>query len=234
MEDAAHALEANYRGRPLGSLGQLATFSFHETKNVQCGEGGALVINDPRLVARAEVIQEKGTDRSRFFRGEVDKYTWQDLGSSYLLSEVAAAFLWAQLEHAQEITEERQETWRAYYDALAPLEQEGLLRMPVVPPDCVHSGHLFYVLLPTAESRDEAIRGLADRGVHAVFHYLPLHSSPGGRRFGKLGGPVPVTVDASARLLRLPIWAKMGDERVNHVIQSVHRVIGGYVRSPGR
>ncbi len=221
IEDAAHSVEASLDGRPLGSIGHLGTVSFHETKNQHCGEGGALLVNDSRLVARAEVIQEKGTDRNRFFRGEVDKYTWQDTGSSYLLSEVAAAFLWAQLEHAERITEERRATWARYYDALGGVEQEGLLRRPVVPPGCVHSGHLFYVLLPTTELRDRMLADLRARGVHAVFHYLPLHASPGGQRFGRLGGPVPVTVDASMRLMRLPLWAGLGDARVRTVIDAV-------------
>jgi dTDP-4-amino-4,6-dideoxygalactose transaminase len=221
IEDAAHSIDAWYDGRSLGSIGQLATLSFHETKNLQCGEGGALLVNDPALVSRAEVIQEKGTDRSRFFRGEVDKYTWQDVGSSYLLSEVATAFLWAQLEHASEITAERRAIWECYNDALGGLEAEGLLRRPVVPEGCLHSGHLFYLLMPTGDLRDCMIQALAERGVHAVFHYLPLHSSPAGRRFGKLGGPVPVTESVSARLLRLPLWAGLGDARVETVIEAV-------------
>jgi dTDP-4-amino-4,6-dideoxygalactose transaminase len=225
IEDAAHSIGASLDGRPLGSFGDTATVSFHETKNVQCGEGGALLVNDPRLVARAEVIQEKGTDRSRFFRGEIDKYTWQDTGSSYLLSEVATAFLWAQLEHATQITAERRAIWERYYDALEPLEEEGLLRRPITPPGCVHSGHLFYVLLTTADLRDEMLQALSERGVHAVFHYLPLHASPGGRRFGRLGGPVPVTIDASARLLRLPLWAGLGDARTQAVIDAVSAAV---------
>jgi len=222
IEDAAHSIAASCDGQPLGSVGQLSTFSFHETKNLQCGEGGALLVNDPGLVARAEVIQEKGTDRSRFFRGEVDKYTWQDVGSSYLLSEVAAAFLWAQLENAAEVTAERRAIWDHYYHALAPLEDDGLLRRPVVPPGCVHSGHLFYILLPTGAMRDRVLSELNERGVHAVFHYLPLHASPGGQRFGRVGGPVPVTEDASVRLLRLPLWAGLGESRVETVIEAVN------------
>lgn len=221
IEDAAHSLEASYNGRPLGSLGDLATLSFHETKNLQCGEGGALLVNDPGLVARAEVIQEKGTDRSRFFRGEVDKYTWQDTGSSYLLSEVATAFLWAQLERAASITAERRAIWDRYYNALEPLEEEGLLRRPIVPPGCIHSGHLFYVLLPTGETRDQVLQALNESGVHAVFHYLPLHASPGGERFGRIGGPVPVTNDVSTRLLRLPLWMGLGETDIQTVIDAV-------------
>lgn len=222
VEDAAHSIDATYHGRPLGSFGHLATFSFHETKNVQCGEGGALLINDLQLVARAEVIQDKGTDRSRFFRGEVDKYTWQDIGSSYLLSEVASAFLWAQLEHTERITSERRAIWNRYFEALEPLEQEGLLRRPIVPPGCHHSGHLFYLLFPTETWRDHTLRALSERGVHAVFHYLPLHDSPGGQRYGRLGGPVTVSDDISSRLLRLPLWAGLGEERTEAIIDAVH------------
>lgn len=221
IEDAAHALEATYHGRPLGSFGHLATLSFHETKNVQCGEGGALLVNSPNLVGRAEIVQEKGTNRSRFFRGEVDKYTWLDLGSSYLLSEVATAFLWAQLEATEAITLERRAIWQHYYESLAPLEEQGLARRPVVPGACRHSGHLFYLLMETQELRDRMIDGLRDHGTHAVFHYLPLHTSPGGRRFGRLGGPVPVTDDVSGRLLRLPLWSGMGEERTQRVTDAV-------------
>ncbi len=225
IEDAAHSIEAAYRGKPLGSIGHLAAFSFHETKNVQCGEGGALMVNNPELIGRAEVIQEKGTDRSRFFRGEIDKYTWQDVGSSYLLSEVAAAFLWAQLEHAPKITLERRAIWDRYYDAFASLEADGLLRRPIVPPGCQHSGHLFYMLLPTGKNRDEVLQRLLGRGVHAVFHYLPLHSSPAGRRLGKLSAPVPVTDDVTLRLLRLPIWVGMSGQQVDFIVESVQQVL---------
>lgn len=225
IEDAAHAIEATYHNRALGSIGHLSTFSFHETKNVQCGEGGALLINDQRLIQRAEVIQEKGTDRSQFFRGEIDKYTWRDTGSSYLLSEVASAFLWAQLEHAKRITAERRAIWRHYYEALEPLEHDGLLRRPVVPSSCDHSGHLFYVLLPTGAARDSTLDALCDRGIYAVFHYLPLHDSPGGKRFGRLGGKVPVSENVSSRLLRLPLWAGLGETRIETVIDAVRSSI---------
>ncbi len=227
IEDAAHSVEASYHGRPLGSIGDLATLSFHETKNLQCGEGGALLVNNPGLVARAEIIQEKGTDRSRFFRDEVDKYTWQDTGSSYLLSEIATAFLWAQLERAIEITIERRAIWDQYYDALGSLEEAGILRRPVVPAGCIHSGHLFYILLPSEELRNRMLQALGEHGVHAVFHYLPLHASPGGKRFGRLGGPVSVTDDVSGRLLRLPLWAGLGDSGVQAVINALNTSVRG-------
>jgi dTDP-4-amino-4,6-dideoxygalactose transaminase len=223
VEDAAHALPGSRDGRQLGSIGHLATFSFHETKNVQCGEGGALVINDASLVARAEIIQEKGTDRARFFRGQTDKYTWRDIGSSYLLSEVAAAFLWAQLVHIESITSERRAIWAQYHQAFEPLERAGLVRRPVVPEGCVHSGHLYYLLVPRPPLRDDFIAALQTRGVHAVFHYVPLHRSPAGVALGRSHGHLPVTDDVSGRLVRLPMWAGLGDERVTRVIDAVEQ-----------
>lgn len=225
VEDAAHSLPGVWRDRQLGSIGHLATFSFHETKNVQCGEGGALVINDESLIERAEIVQEKGTDRARFFRGEVDKYTWRDVGSSYLLSEVAAAFLWAQLEHVDEITIERRAIWEHYQDAFAQLEVDGLVQRPLVPEDCVHSGHLYYLLLPDRDDRDRFIAALKTHGVHAVFHYVPLHTSPAGRRLGRQASPLLITEDASARLVRLPIWSGLGTDRAERVVEAVHDVI---------
>jgi dTDP-4-amino-4,6-dideoxygalactose transaminase len=221
IEDAAHSLPASWNGVPLGSIGHLSTFSFHETKNVHCGEGGALAINDPDLVERAEIVQEKGTDRSQFFRKEIDKYTWQDLGSSYLLSEVGAAFLWAQLERLDEITAERREIWTRYHEAFADLEQTGVVRRPIVPQGCEHSGHLYYLLTPSAASRDRLIQRLAEDGVRSVFHYTPLHDSPAGSRLGRTPYPISVTQSASARLLRLPLWSGMGDHAIDRVIDAV-------------
>jgi dTDP-4-amino-4,6-dideoxygalactose transaminase len=225
IEDAAHALPAALDGRPLGSIGRLAAFSFHETKNVHCGEGGALVVNDDRLIAPAEIVQEKGTDRARFFRGEVDRYTWRGLGSSYLMSEVAAAFLWAQLEAIESITARRQDIWHRYHEALEPLEAQGLARRPVVPAGATHSAHLYYLLLPRADLRDPFIAAMREEGVHVVFHYVPLHSSPAGRRLGRAAGNLRVTEDVSARLVRLPLWAGLADEEVELVIQAVARSI---------
>lgn len=225
VEDAAHSLPGTKHGRQLGSVGHLATFSFHETKNVQCGEGGALVVNDTALIARAEIIQEKGTDRAQFFRGHVDKYTWRDIGSSYLLSEVAAAFLWAQLLHVDQITAERREIWDLYHAAFAELEASGSLRRPIVPDGCVHSGHLYYLLLPTAELRVEFIDALETMGIHAVFHYVPLHESPAGIALGRQNGPLPVTEDLSRRLVRLPLWGGLGSDRAQRVIEAVYRAV---------
>jgi dTDP-4-amino-4,6-dideoxygalactose transaminase len=231
IEDAAHSLPATWRGRPLGSIGELSTFSFHETKNVQCGEGGALVINHGPLVARAEVLQEKGTDRALFFRGEADKYTWRDVGSSYLLSDIAAAFLWAQMKHMDAITTARRAIWTRYHEAFAELEERGWVRRPVVPDDCVHSGHLYYLLLPTARDRDAFIVDLAARGVHAVFHYVPLHSSPAGQRFGRATGSMTVTDDVSSQLVRLPLWVGL-EQRQDEVIDAVFAACRAVITAP--
>ncbi len=206
IEDAAQGILSTYRGRPVGSLGHLAAFSFHETKNVISGEGGALLINDPEYIERAEIIREKGTNRSRFFRGEVDKYTWVDIGSSYLPGELIAAFLWAQLEEAERITERRVAIWDAYHAWATSLEDRGLVRRPIVPVHCVRNAHMYYLLMPTPSARDEFIRHLKDLDVGAVFHYVPLHSSPAGRRYGRTSGDMAVTDEMSARLVRLPLW----------------------------
>lgn len=206
IEDAAQALLSTYRNRPLGNFGQMAALSFHETKNVTCGEGGALLINDPALVARAEVLREKGTDRAKFIRNEVDRYTWVDVGSSYLPGELAAAFLLAQLEHAESITERRRAIWRRYYDALGGLERNSRFRRPFVPADCRGNAHLFYVLLAHADERASVLESLRASGVQAVFHYVPLHSSPAGMRHARASGTLQVTEDIAARLIRLPIW----------------------------
>lgn len=225
VEDAAQAILSSESGRPLGSRGALAALSFHETKNVMCGEGGALIVNDERFVERAEIVQEKGTNRRRFFRGGVDKYTWVDIGSSYLLSEIAAAFLWAQLEDADSITMRRLSIWDRYHAAFADLEQREQLRRPVVPPSRQHNAHMYYVLLPTGQRRDAFISDLAAAGVHSVFHYVPLHSSRAGQAYGRGAGPMAVTDDASARLARLPLWAGMDDAVVEQVIAAVESCV---------
>jgi dTDP-4-amino-4,6-dideoxygalactose transaminase len=224
IEDAAHALMASYKGRPLGGFGHLATFSFHETKNLISGEGGALVINDERLVERAEIIWEKGTNRSQFSRGRVDKYTWMDIGSSFLPGELTAAFLWAQLEEAEPITSCRLELWNRYHHALPSLEALGL-RGPVIPAECGHNAHLFYVLLPLPTHRNEVLADLNSRGVNAVFHYVPLHSSPAGQRFGRATGSMSVTDDVSARLIRLPLWVGMSEDATHTVVERVRESV---------
>jgi len=216
IEDAAQALLSSYKGRALGSIGHLAAFSFHETKNVMSGEGGALAINDERYLERAEILWQKGTNRSAFARGTVDKYTWVDVGSSFLPGELMAAFLLAQLERAHEITAGRLASWGRYLEACVPLRALGV-DLPSVPAECVHNGHLFRVLLPHHLSRSDALRELSLRGVSAVFHYVPLHASPAGRRFGRAASPMDVTDDCSARLVRLPLWTGMGADVTERV-----------------
>jgi dTDP-4-amino-4,6-dideoxygalactose transaminase len=225
VEDAAQALLARYRDRELGSIGHLAAISFHESKNVISGEGGALLINDPNLTARAEVIREKGTNRSSFFRGEVDKYTWIDIGSSYLPSEITAAFLYAQLEAATELTAHRRLVWDAYHDAFAPLEQEGLVRRPIVPVGCEHNAHLYYLLLPNLEARTRLIAALRAQGIGAPFHYVPLHSAPAGRRLGRVHGSMAVTDGISDRLVRLPLWPAITAQDIAQVIEAVQQQV---------
>jgi dTDP-4-amino-4,6-dideoxygalactose transaminase len=206
VEDAAQGIMSRYKGRPLGSIGDLGAFSFHETKNIISGEGGALLCRDPELGQRAEIIREKGTNRSKFFRGEVDKYTWVDVGSSFLPGEITAAFLSAQTEAAVEITQRRLRIWDEYHNWARFHEQAGRLRRPRVPGHCDHNGHMYYLLLPTLEARTSFILGLKERGVSAVFHYIPLHSSPAGRRFGRSLGDLSVTASVSERLVRMPLW----------------------------
>lgn len=225
VEDAAQGVMAGYKGRPLGAIGDIGCFSFHETKNVISGEGGSLLVNDPDLVQTAEIMREKGTDRGRFFRGEVDKYTWQSVGSSSLPSEITAAFLWAQLEQAERITAERTAIWRRYHEMLAPLEQRGVLRRPVIPPDCQHNGHIYYVLLETAEQRAYALAELNRNGINAVFHYVPLHSSPAGMRFGRPAGELAVTTSQSQRLIRLPMWLGLSESQQQRVCEMLRAIL---------
>jgi dTDP-4-amino-4,6-dideoxygalactose transaminase len=225
IEDAAQGVGSTWEGRPLGAIGALGTFSFHETKNVMSGEGGALLINDPALIERAEILQEKGTNRRAFHRGQVDKYSWVDLGSSFLPSELTAAFLWAQLEEADSITQRRLRIWKRYHEALAPLERAGRLRRPIVPAHVRHNAHMYYVLLGDGEARDAALKTLDAIGINAVFHYVPLHSSPAGRRFGRADGPLPVTDQISARLLRLPLWVEMTDDDIDYVVGGLRRAV---------
>ncbi len=219
VEDAAQGVMSTYKGRPLGSLGHLGAYSFHETKNVISGEGGAIVVNDPNLVLRAEIIREKGTDRSRFFRGEVDKYTWQEVGSSFLPGELIAAFLWAQLEEAQSITNERLAIWGRYHELLAPFEQKGLLRRPIVPADCQHNAHMYYVLLAPEIDRQKVLSELKKNDIYSVFHYVPLHSSPAGQRYGRAHGELEVTVRQSERLVRLPLWVGLAPAQQERIVE---------------
>ena len=219
VEDAAQGVMASYKGRMLGSIGDLGAYSFHETKNVISGEGGALLVNDPALATRAETIREKGTDRSRFFRGEVDKYTWQEVGSSFLPGELIAAFLWAQLEEAQSITNERLAIWGRYHELLAPFEQKGLLRRPIVPADCQHNAHMYYVLLAPEIDRQKVLSELKKNDIYSVFHYVPLHSSPAGQRYGRAHGELEVTVKQSERLVRLPLWVGLAPAQQERIVE---------------
>ena len=221
VEDNAHALFGKYRGRPLGSFGTFATQSFHETKNIICGEGGALVINELPFVERAEILWEKGTNRKKFFAGLVDKYTWVDIGSSFLPSELLAAFLFAQLEEAEQIQSLRRAVWQYYFDRLQPKAKELGIRLPYVPPDCEHAAHLFYILLSNQTVRDQLISFLRSRQIGSAFHYIPLHLSPMGRRFGYQDGDCPVTEDVSGRLLRLPFHNRLTREDQDRVIAAI-------------
>ena len=227
IEDAAQGLGAKVSGLPLGGIGELGALSFHETKNVSCGEGGALLVNDQSFVERAEVVHEKGTNRARFYRGQVDKYTWIDVGSSYALSELAAAYLWAQLQHEREITAARLDIWGRYHAAFAAFEREGRLRRPNVPANCEHNAHMYYLLLEDLETRTAFIRHLARLGVNAVFHYVPLHTSIAGQLHGVTHGELSVTTDVSDRLVRLPLWVDMSPIQVDRVIDAV----AGFIQS---
>jgi dTDP-4-amino-4,6-dideoxygalactose transaminase len=221
VEDAAQGVMASYKGRALGALSDLGSFSFHETKNITSGEGGCLLVNDPDLILRAEILREKGTDRSRFYRGEVDKYTWQDVGSSFLPSEITSAYLLAQLEEAQTITDGRLAAWQRYHEMLAPLEQQGLFRRPIVPPDCKHNGHLYYILLAPEIDRQAVLDELKRQGIGAVFHYVPLHSSPAGIRFGRSHGNLSLTTSLSQRLIRLPMWLGLMEAQQQRVVDAL-------------
>lgn len=218
VEDAAQGVMARYKGRALGSIGDLGAYSFHETKNVISGEGGALLVNDPALSLRAEIIREKGTDRSRFFRGEVDKYTWQEVGSSFLPGELIAAFLWAQLEEAQSITANRLVSWDRYHTALAPLAAKGLLRRPIVPASCQHNAHMYYVLLTSGIDRQAVLAELKRNEIYSVFHYVPLHSSPAGLRYGRVHGSMANTDTQSEKLIRLPLWVGLTPEQQDRIV----------------
>lgn len=224
IEDAAQGILSSYKGRALGSIGDLAALSFHETKNVISGEGGALLVNDPALIERAEVIREKGTNRSKFFRGQVDKYTWVDIGSSYLPSELIAAFLAAQLDEADGINARRLAIWNRYHAWAAPLEKNGKLRRPIVPAHCIHNAHMYFLLLGGLDARTHFIDAMMTAGIGAVFHYIPLHSSPAGRRYGRAAAALPHTDAASDRLVRLPLWVGLEDQQ-ERVMQTAQHIL---------
>jgi len=227
VEDAAQAVMSTYKGRPLGTIGDFGCFSFHETKNYSMGEGGALLINDASANEAAEIMREKGTDRSRMMRGQVDKYTWVDYGSSYLPSDVLAAYLWGQLEHADEINENRLASWNAYYEALKPLADTGKIELPHVPQGCVHNAHMFYVKFADLEERDAYNRFLRDREIWAVFHYVPLHSAAAGLKFGRFFGEDRYTTSHSERLTRLPMYYGLAREDLDAVVQATYEFFEG-------
>lgn len=224
IEDAAQGIMSTYRGKPLGSIGHMATFSFHETKNIISGEGGALLINAPQFIERAEIIREKGTNRSLFFRGQVDKYTWVDIGSSFLPGELIAAFLLAQLEEADFITNKRRAIWQKYHDGFADLGLFNKIRGPIIPEDVIHNAHMYYILLESLEARSHLIDSLKNIGIRTVFHYVPLHSSPAGIRYGRSSGNLKNTEYVSDRLLRLPFWIGV-DEHVETIISKTQKYL---------
>jgi dTDP-4-amino-4,6-dideoxygalactose transaminase len=226
VEDAAQGMMASYRGRSLGTLGELGTISFHETKNVISGEGGALLVNTQNFISRAEIIREKGTDRSRFVRGQVDKYTWQDIGSSFLPGEIIAAFLWAQFENAQQITDARLERWYLYHEMLDPLESSGLIRRPIIPQDCQHNAHLYYILANSPEQRCQLLSDFKEKGILSLFHYVPLHSSPAGKRYARTHGDLAKTDSLSQRLIRLPLWCTISEAQQAAVVDTLRASLG--------
>ena len=226
IEDAAQALMSTYQGKPAGTLGDFSAFSFHETKNYNCGEGGAIFINHDDYIERAEIIREKGTNRSKFFRGEVDKYTWVDIGSSYLLSELGAAYMYAQLEFSEIINNNRLATWKKYYEGLKPLANAGYMTLPVIPDDCKHNAHLFYLITTTEDEQSELLEYLKNNNIGAVFHYVPLHSSPMGRDVCRFNGEDVYTSTLSKRLVRLPFYYEISEEDVDCVINTINDFYG--------
>ena len=223
VEDAAQGMMSTYKGQPLGAIGDYGCYSFHETKNYSMGEGGALLIKDKENILKAEIIREKGTNRSQFFRGEVDKYSWQAAGSSYLPSDMNAAYLWAQLEHAEEINADRLKSWNMYYELLKPLARDGKIELPYVPEECQHNGHMFYIKAKDLEERTRLTVFLKDNGVHAVFHYIPLHSAPAGKTYGEFRGEDKYTTRESERLLRLPMYYGLTEHEVELIVSKVKK-----------
>lgn len=221
IEDAAQAVMSKYNGRTLGSIGDIGTYSFHETKNIISGEGGAIIVNNKNLAERAEFIREKGTDRSRFLQGKIDKYTWVDIGSSYLPSDIIAAFLWAQMEEAENITKKRLNVWNYYHKNLEPLEEKGLITRPTIPQGCEHNAHMYYVLLKNKEKRNDIIKRLDELGINAIFHYIPLHNSPMGISSSRSCGDLKNTINISDRIMRLPLWIGVNSERVTDVLMKI-------------
>ena len=223
IEDAAQGIMATYKGKALGTIGDFGCFSFHETKNYSMGEGGALLIQDKKYVEEAEILREKGTNRSKFFRGQIDKYTWVNYGSSYLPSDMNAAYLWAQLEMADEMNEKRLQCWERYYTNLKPLEEAGKIELPVIPKECVHNAHMFYIKTKDLEERTRFLEFMKNQGVWAVFHYIPLHSAPAGLKFGRFHGEDEYTTKESERLARLPMFYALTIEEVDYICSMVSK-----------
>lgn len=223
IEDAAQGVMSSYHGKPLGTIGDYGCYSFHETKNYSMGEGGALLIKDKENVERAEIIREKGTNRSKFFRGQIDKYTWVEAGSSYLPSDINAAYLWAQLEEADKIYEDRMRSWDLYDELFRDMSEEGIIETPYIPEGCVHNAHMYYIKTKDLKERTELIQFLKEHGVNAVFHYIPLHSAPAGEKFGRFHGEDKYTTKESERLLRLPLYYGLTEEDVKTVVSAVRK-----------
>jgi dTDP-4-amino-4,6-dideoxygalactose transaminase len=227
VEDAAQAIMSTYKGKDLGTIGHMGTFSFHETKNItSAGEGGLLIINDEKFTQRAEIIREKGTNRSQFFRGMVDKYSWVDIGSSYLMNDVSAAYLWGQLEKIENIQKDRLKSWNRYYNGLKELEQKRLLELPKIPSNCQNNAHIFYIKVKNLEQRASLIRHLKENDICAVFHYVPLHSSPAGVRFGRFDGVDTFTTKESEKIIRLPIYYRLDDDRLEYILKTIKCFFG--------
>lgn len=225
VEDAAQGMMSSYHGVSLGTLGHLGTFSFHETKNVTCGEGGCILVNDFEYLQKAEIIREKGTDRTRFFNREVDKYTWQEIGSSFLPGELSAAFLTAQLEEIDKITSLRLASWNIYHNLLSHLEEEGLIRRPIIPEHCEHNAHMYYIILNEKFNKSKILQKLADKNIHAVSHYEPLHLSPAGKKYGRVHGDLSITESIAKRLIRLPLWIGITFEQQERVVSTIEKLL---------
>lgn len=226
IEDAAQGMTSTYKGKALGAIGDFGCYSFHETKNYSMGEGGALLIKNPADISRAEIIREKGTNRSRFYRGEIDKYTWMEAGSSYLPSELNAAYLWAQLEQYNEIYKSRMKSWQLYYDLLKDLEEKELIELPTIPNECTHNAHMFYIKAKNLEERTELIFYLKGKNIKSVFHYIPLHSSPAGIKCGEFRGEDKYTTKESERLLRLPLYYQLEESAIRYIVEEIHKFYG--------
>jgi dTDP-4-amino-4,6-dideoxygalactose transaminase len=228
VEDAAQGVMSSYKGRALGSIGDLGCYSFHETKNVISGEGGALLINNPKYAERAEMIREKGTNRTQFFRGQVDKYTWVDIGSSYLPGEIISAFLWAQLQEAERITRQRMVLWNAYHEGFAELEMQGRIKRPTLADECQHNAHMYYLLLNSLEERTAFISSMKAKDINCVFHYVPLHSAPYGREVGRTFGDLGLTTKMSNCLVRLPLWINLEGRQIDYIVKSAYEILNAY------